>query len=215
MFTSIPAELDLCSFSFQAYCWKINKLLEVYCYNRVSNDLIRSPTTFKSDSLFPHWQGAIQEESENVSHSAVSDSLWPLGLQLTRLLCPWNSPRKNPGVGCQALLPGIFQTQGSNLGLPHCRQILCLLSHQGKMTMDSQTAAKQLSFSPCSCFNIYFKERCFQSLSPIRGFWKHEWNWDRGKLSFPAFSNLRFLRFFFLRANMSSKAKHSFFLIEV
>jgi len=26
---------------------------------------------------------------------------------------------------------GIFQTQGSNLGLPHCRQILYCLSHQG------------------------------------------------------------------------------------
>ena len=35
-----------------------------------------------------------------------------------------DSPGKNTGVGCQALLQGIFLTQGSNLGLPHCRQIL-------------------------------------------------------------------------------------------
>ena len=42
-----------------------------------------------------------------------------------------DSPGKNIGVGCHALLPGIFPTQGSNLGVPHCRQILYQLSHQG------------------------------------------------------------------------------------
>ena len=35
-----------------------------------------------------------------VSHSVMSDSLWPHGLQSARLLCPWNSPDKNPAVGC-------------------------------------------------------------------------------------------------------------------
>ena len=49
----------------------------------------------------------------------------------TRLLCPWSSPDKNTGVGCLSLLQGIFPTQGSNLGLPHCRQTLYPLSHQG------------------------------------------------------------------------------------
>ena len=34
-----------------------------------------------------------------------------------RLLCPWDSPGKNTGVGCHALLQGIFLTQGSNLRL--------------------------------------------------------------------------------------------------
>ena len=33
------------------------------------------------------------------------------------------SPGKNTGVGCHALLQGIFPTQGSNPGLPHCRRI--------------------------------------------------------------------------------------------
>ena len=32
-----------------------------------------------------------------------------------------DSPDKNTGVGCHALLQGIFPTQGSNPGLPHCR----------------------------------------------------------------------------------------------
>ena len=31
-----------------------------------------------------------------------------------RLLCPWDSPGKDAGVGCHALLQGIFPTQGSN-----------------------------------------------------------------------------------------------------
>ena len=41
------------------------------------------------------------------------------------------TPGKNIGVGCHALLQGIFPNQGSNPGLPHCRQILYHLSHQG------------------------------------------------------------------------------------
>ena len=37
-----------------------------------------------------------------------------------------DSPGKNTGVGCHALLQGIFPTQGLNLGLWHCRQIFFL-----------------------------------------------------------------------------------------
>ena len=51
-------------------------------------------------------------------------------LQPTRLLCPWDSPGKNTGVGCRALLQGIVPTQDLNPGLPHCRRILYSLSHQ-------------------------------------------------------------------------------------
>ena len=50
----------------------------------------------------------------------------------TSLLCPQDFPGKNTGVGCHSLLQGIFLTQRSNLGLLHCRKILCHLSHQGK-----------------------------------------------------------------------------------
>ena len=42
------------------------------------------------------------------------------------------SPGKNTGVGCHALLQRIFPTLGLNPGLPHCRQILYHLSHQGR-----------------------------------------------------------------------------------
>ena len=34
-------------------------------------------------------------------------------------------------MGCHSVLQRIFPTQGLNLGLPHCRQILYCLSHQG------------------------------------------------------------------------------------
>ena len=37
---------------------------------------------------------------------------------------PWNSPGQNTAMGSLSLLQGIFPTQGSNPGLPHCRQIL-------------------------------------------------------------------------------------------
>ena len=53
-------------------------------------------------------------------------TLQPLGLY-----SPWNSPGQNTGVGSFSLLQGIFPIQGSNPGLPHCRQILYQLSHQG------------------------------------------------------------------------------------
>ena len=44
---------------------------------------------------------------------------------------PWNSLDQNTGVGCFFLLQGIFPTQGSNPGHPHCRQILYQLSYKG------------------------------------------------------------------------------------
>ena len=53
---------------------------------------------------------------------------------LSNSLClysPWNSPDQNSGVGSLSHLQGIFPTQGSNPGLPHCRQILYQLSHKG------------------------------------------------------------------------------------
>ena len=66
----------------------------------------------------------LQWKSE--SRSFVSDSLWPQGLY-----SPWNSPGQNTGGGSLSLLQGLFPTQGSNPGLPHCRRILYRLNHQG------------------------------------------------------------------------------------
>ena len=54
-----------------------------------------------------------------LSGLGVSDFLWPHGMQPVRLLCPWDFPGTNTGVGCHFLLQGIFQTQGLNLHLSH------------------------------------------------------------------------------------------------
>ena len=59
-----------------------------------------------------------------ISHSSMSDSLHPHGLQPAGFLCPWDFPGKNTGVGCHFLLQGIFLTQGLNSILLHCKWIL-------------------------------------------------------------------------------------------
>ena len=51
----------------------------------------------------------------------MSDSLLPYGLEPARLRSPWDSPGRNTGVGCHALLQGIFLTQRSNPPLLHLR----------------------------------------------------------------------------------------------
>ena len=43
------------------------------------------------------------------------------------LYSPWNSPGQNTGVGSLFLLQGIFPTQGSNPGLPHCHYFILFL----------------------------------------------------------------------------------------
>ena len=82
------------------------------------------------------------------SCSVVSDSLWPHGLH-----GPRNSPGQNTGVGGQSLLQGIFPTQWSNPGLPHCRRILYNKMELGKL-------------SPLSVAEF-----------------PHLWNWDDNKTS--------------------------------
>ena len=61
----------------------------------------------------------------------MSDSVQPHRRKPTRFPHPWDSPGKNTGVGSHSLLQGVFLTQGSNTGLPHCRLTLYRLSHQG------------------------------------------------------------------------------------
>ena len=79
---------------------------------------------------------------------------WPHGLQPTRILCPWDFPGKNPGVGCHVYLPA----QGLNLCLLHCRQILyCWATREAISSVQSlirvwlfvipRTAARQASLA--------------------------------------------------------------------
>ena len=57
-------------------------------------------------------------------------TLQPHGL--ARLLCPWDSPGTNAGVGCHFLLQGMFPTQGTNLGLLHVKAESLLSELPGK-----------------------------------------------------------------------------------
>ena len=80
--------------------------------------------------------------------------------QHARLLCLWNFPGKNTGVGSHFLLQGHFPTQGLNLELLLYRQILYHLSHQGSPRKTStQTTRQHL----CLAFSTYLLQRSHQN----------------------------------------------------
>ena len=95
----------------------------------------------------PLWKTAwcFQEIQDiEVSHDPAIPlmGLGPGKVKWNWLSCVWpfatlwtiqsvESPGQNTGVGSLSLLQGIFPTQGSSPGLPHCRQILYQLSHKG------------------------------------------------------------------------------------
>ena len=101
------------------------------------------------------------------SRSLMSDSLRPHGMQPTRLLYPWNFPGKSTRVGCHFLLQGILLTQGLIPGLPHCKQMLYHLSHQGSPKSDFKNRlwnsnkyfSKMSAFIPIPSHNYFFP--CF------------------------------------------------------
>ena len=64
-----------------------------------------------------------------LSHVQLFATPWTVARQAS--LFVGDSPSKITRVGCCAFFQGIFPTQGSNPGLPHCRLILYCLSHQG------------------------------------------------------------------------------------
>ena len=67
----------------------------------------------------------------------------PHGLLSATLLCQWDSPGKNTGVGCHFPLQVIFPTQESNPGLLHCRQILYQLSYKESPTIINREMQEQ------------------------------------------------------------------------
>ena len=79
--------------------------------------------------------GVLADEGKGQRVFLLLSYVWlfcdPMDGRLTRILCPWDFPGKNTGMGCLFLLQGFFPTQGSNSGLLDCRQALYHLSHQG------------------------------------------------------------------------------------
>ena len=101
--------------------------VSLYLFSKHSCNIYNMPETILNNfqiltQLNIQWKG---ESDESERRSVVSDSLQPHGLDSL-----WNSPGQKTGVGSLSLLQGIFPTQGSNPGLPHCRWILYQLSHQ-------------------------------------------------------------------------------------
>ena len=83
----------------------------------------------------------------------------PMDCSLSGSSVHGDSPGKNTGVGCHALLQGIFPTQGSNPGLSHCRQILYHLNHQGSPSFSKPKIC--LSDSPDNFKKLFFSHSLF------------------------------------------------------
>ena len=80
-----------------------------------------------------------------------STSLKPNRLQTTRLLYSWDSPGKNTGVGCHALLEGIFLNQGLNphlLHLPRCQAGSFTTAAAAKLLQSCLTLCDPIDSSP-------------------------------------------------------------------
>ena len=87
----------------------------------------------------------------------MSNSLRPYELSLARLLCPWDSPGKNSGVGCHFLLQGIFPTQELNL------RLLYLLHWQaGSLPLASsgKPIKNRIQVYVCVCICVYILKYC-------------------------------------------------------
>ena len=103
--------------------------------------------------------------TESESCSVVSDSLQPHGLY-----SPWNSPGQDTGVGSLSFLQGIFSTQGSNPGLPHCRWILYQLSHQGspsKAQSGLESLRERTLSRPSTGGGVFIISLCVYVCAPV------------------------------------------------
>ena len=119
-FILLPVKSEMSFF----FCWIDRCLIFQFFHDFIFYLFASRRFTYLSSVLSPKF--GIKYWSESESCSVVSDFLRPHGLY-----SPWNSPGKNIGVGSLSLLQGIFPTQGSDLGLLHCRRILYQLSHKG------------------------------------------------------------------------------------
>ena len=92
---------------------------------RISKTMLYSIGESGHPLLLPDFRGNWKWSSTDLSNSLPPP--WTVAHQAPL----WDSPGKNTGMGYHFLLQEIFPTQVSNLGLPHCKQTLYHLSHQG------------------------------------------------------------------------------------
>ena len=92
------------------------------------------------------------------NHDLVTkyDSLWPYELWASMLLCHWDSPGKNNGVCCHALLQGIFLTKESNLCLLHFLhwQVDSLPLTPGKTIVIEKNKSGSIYFHLCALWLV-------------------------------------------------------------
>ena len=119
-------------------------------------------------SLFypPHNLPSSLDDQTCFNCSVLSNSVTPWTVAHQTPLSMEILQRKNIGVGFHALLQGIFPTQGSNPGLPHCRWILYHLSHQGRYD-EVQMGERFQSSQPAAREHKISYDLDFVSLWPI------------------------------------------------
>ena len=145
-----------------------------------------------------HWSGlpfpSPMHESEKWkwSHSVVSDSSWPHGLQPTRLLHPWDFPGKSTGVGCHCLLrKEPYKCQFSNTR----KQFICDGSKLGptewKLSLETEESVWVLDLKHITYWSICLTlgpDQCCVCKCVTAGF-----KWDgggKGQVAFVVFSNI-------------------------
>ena len=126
-----PLCSQVCSLLLRLYSYPANKFISTIFFNLETLHTRRAPricilTSISAafDPCGPMWL-LRKSKWKWKSLSRVQLFVTP------GLYSPWNSLGQNTEVGSLFLLQGIFQTQGSNPGLPNCRRILYQLSHRG------------------------------------------------------------------------------------
>ena len=96
----------------------------MFCWNiQCRTKLNRCKSHWIINSWFSKLHGKLAPHRRSPESSVLSrfSRVWLYVIlrtvESTRLLCPWDSPGKNTGVGCHFLLQGVFLTQRSNLHL--------------------------------------------------------------------------------------------------
>ena len=103
-----------------------------------------------------------------ISVTLAMSSLPPHGLEPIRLLCPWDSPGRNTGLGCHAFLQGIFPDPGTET-----RSLVSSALAGGLFT----TSTTWETPYTCKCISQYCNCYCLKLINKVS---KAAWDlWSR------------------------------------
>ena len=142
-----------CHFLLQ--CIKVKSESEV----AQSCPLLATPWTVTRPLQIENFQTKWSE-----SHSVMSDSLWLYGLQLTRLLCPWNSPGKNTGVGSHSFHQGTLPNPGIKSGSPSLQAAFSPSEPPGKPNLTPSLNIYYFTLMSTTLFSSLQREHVFSAL---------------------------------------------------